>query len=58
MNTYAALKQLFGFWSFQNEQIDQGSEVFNEYTDSQEVIDSFVKAQKRKHREKDNQSYE
>ncbi len=31
-------------WSFQDEQIDQGSEVFNEYTDSQE--DSFVKAQK------------
>ena len=33
-------------WSFQDEQIDQGSEVFNEYTDSQEDIDSFVKAQK------------
>ena len=32
--------------SFQNEQIDQGSEVFNQYTDSQEDIDSFVKAQK------------
>ncbi len=35
-------------WSFQDEQIDQGSEVFNEYTDSQEDIDSFVKAQKSK----------
>ncbi len=34
------------YWSFQNEQIAQGSEDFNEYTISQEDIDSFVKAQK------------